>query len=519
MKTIHLLCIWLGAFLPTAFCPAQNETTKSVFRFHSGLEPATVDPAALNDATGGFLFFNLYRSLYRLDEHNRPKLELAKKCDWLDSRLRLRLRCQLKSGLKFSNGENMTANHWVLAWRRLIDPMTGSRHAELLQPILNARAISAGKLKPEDLGVSAIDDRTLEIQLEEADPELFFKLSAPVLTPIWQTPPLKPDTFAKAVTTGPYRIREWQSKTRIRLEPNPYYFPIKSRPEVEILLIEEDSTALQMFDLGKLDFLRRLNIKEIPWRKSRKEFLFIPTYRFDYVGFGPELQDQPELRKALALSLDYAELTKAYLTPGKIGCPSLPRSLSEPWPCVKFDLKAAKAALAKADRSRFPELTLNYSRAGGEDVGRGMEWMQGQWKKHLGLNVALRPQESGMFMQQIKTKAPALFRKGMNLNRPTCLAALESFTSFSRDNSLGLKNENYDKLVGRLQNSQSEPSKKSLCGQALNLLIKEHRLIPLGELYFAMLAKPQFRGWRVTPMNQLDLTDLEVTPPKPKDGP
>lgn len=313
------------------------------------------------------------------------------------------------------------------------------------------------------------------------------------------------------VGTGPYRLSEWQRKTRVRLEPNPYYFVKNKRPPVEVLMIEEDSTAIQLYDLGKLDFLRRISVKEIEKRRASKEFHFIPTYRFDYIGFGPELKDYPEVRKALALSLNYPELTKAYLTPGKIGCPSLPARMAAPWPCLELNLTAANAAFDKAKPNFKVPMILTYSKAGGEDVGRGMEWMQSQWKKHLELQVSLRPMESGVFYQDLKTHPPVLFRKGTNLDRPTCLSALENFESSSPNNNIGLKNEKFDKIVAELR--ESDKRSKNLCGDGLKILINEYHLIPLGELYFPMLAKLDFRGWRVTPLNQLDLTELESTRP------
>ena len=502
-----LLC----SLLASTALMAQTDTPPT-FRFHSGLEPATVDPAALIDATGGFLFFNLYRTLYRLDKNNIPQPELAEKCSWQD-KYKLILFCRLKPNLKFSNGQPLTASHFVSAWRRLIDPKTGSRHAELLLSLANAQKINRGEAQLEELGVIARNDRLLEIKLEQPDLEFLFKISSPVLTPLWSLPPTQPEKFNTMVGTGPYRISQWHLKTRIQLEPNPYYPIQNNRPLVEILILEEDSTALQMFDLGKLDFLRRLNIKEIPSRKKGPDFHFIPTYRFDYIGFGPDLKDQLQLRKALALSLNYPELTKAYLTPGQVGCPSLPKSLSQPWPCLHFDLKAATQAWSLVptmfQSSKTPALTLTYSRAGGEDIGRGMEWMQSQWKKHLGLQVSLQPLESGFFFQTLKDKPPTLFRKGTNLDRPTCLAALEIFASNSIDNNIGLHDKNYDDLLAKLRTEGTLALKKKWCGQALRILIDQYRIIPLGELYFAILAKPHFRGWRVTPLNQLDLTQLK----------
>lgn len=501
-------------FLVNSLIVGQTSgSSEKVFRFHSSQEPATVDPVALSEATGGFLFSNLYRSLYRIGPEGQLLPELAKACTWKSS---LRLICELKPEARFSNGEPILARHYLWSWNRLVDPTTGSRHGELLQSLENFSAFQDQK-PAGTLGARAVNDHTLEIKLARVDPELLFKLASPVLTPLLGPPPVEPDQFSTAITTGPYRFKGWTKQTRVELETNPFYFAKGTRPPVEMLLVAEDATAQDLFDLGKLSFLRRVTVKEIPHRRRQAGFLFTPTFRFDYVGFGPELKELPELRRALTLSLNYPELTKAYLTPGQIGCPSLPRRLATPYPCYKFDLAAARKALAKVPmEARKRRWTLAFSKASGEDVARGMEWMQAQWKKHLDIKVDLKPMENGVYGRELKASPPALFRRGINLERPTCAAALELFISGGGDNFIRFADSSFDDLVERLESATTPSKKARRCGEGLKKLMDQHVLIPLGELYFAMIGPPDFVGWKISPLNQLDLTELSAAPEKPK---
>lgn len=505
----------LYALLYFALIPAPAAAPAGVFRFHSSQEPLSVDPLTLTEATGGFMFYNLYRGLYRVAGDGRLVPELASSCVWADG-AKMSMTCRLRPGIRFSDGSPIKAEHFLNSWRRLVSPRSGSRHAELLAGIHGFEHVVGGNAKAAAIGVTAKGERVLEIRLRRPDPELLYKLASPILTPLLDEPPSNPERFAAAVTTGPYRIKGWARASRIELEPNPHYFATGNRPPVEILLVDEDATALRMFDLGKLSLLRRLTVKEIGPRKDKPGFLFIPTFRFDYVGFGPQLLAHPELRKALALSLNYAELTKAYQTPGKIGCPSLPRRLADPYPCHEFDLNKAKAAFANvSDGAKKRTWELAFSKAGGEDVARGMEWMQAQWKKHLGLNIELRVMENAAYLRRLTADPPALFRKGLNLDRPTCTAALENFTSGSPENLIRYDSPAFNDLVGRMGEAADGNQKASLCGKALAQLMAEHRLIPLGELYFAMLAGSDFEGWKISPLNQLDLTMLRAkAPPK-----
>lgn len=489
--------------------PINSLAGETVFRFHSGLEPSAVDPIALTESTGGYMFANLYRSLFRLDQNGNPIPELAENCDFKDKRRTL-LICRLRPDIAFSNGEPIKSRHFIFAWQRLADPKSGSRHGDLLSSIKNAKAVAAGNLSPDQLDVKATDDQTLQIRLEAPDEEIFFTLASPLLTPLLSVPSKEPAEFAQTITTGPYRITGWEKKTRIRLENNSNYFNKTNRSPVEILLIDEDATALQMFDLGKLDFLRRLNVKEIPFRKDQPGFIFHPATRFDYVGFAGALSLDNNFRKALALSLNYEELTAAYKTPGQVGCPSFSKHLADPWPCLKFDLAQAKKAWSSvSEAKRKQPVVLLFSRAGGEDIGRGMEWMQSQWKKHLGLQVELRPMENSMYLSELKLRKADIFRKGVNLDRPTCSAALENFASQSPENYIALKNPRFDRIVAKIHQARNESERKKWCGKGLKELLDNYYLIPQGEIYFAMLENQKFKGFYLTPLNQLDLTLLQ----------
>lgn len=499
-------CLWtLYSLLLTASVALADG--KPVFRFHSALDIATVDPAALIESSGGYIFFNLYRSLYRLGEGNTPTLDLAESCTWQNTE-KTEFHCRLRPS-KFSNGKPITAAHFVWAWQRLVDPKTGSRHSELLLPLKNAMSIIEGKKPLESLGVRATSERDLVLSLEQPDTDLAFRLSSPILTPLWTTPVTDPAQFTKAVTSGPYQIQSWEKKSHLRLINNPHYWDQAERPEVDVVIVEDDTTALGLYDLGKLDFLRRLNVKEMPLRQTQKDFIFHPLVRFDYVGFGPALQEEPELRRALSLSLNYSEVTTLLKTPGKVGCPTLAKSLASPWPCLKFDLVAAKAAWKKVSaQQRSRKLTLLYSSTAGEDVARSMEWMQAQWKKNLNTHVELRPLETKVVLSELKISPTSLYRKGVTLDRPTCAAAMELFTTGNSENYLGLKSVALDGLVKQMLKTEDPRRLKDQCGQGLNILINGNHLIPLGEMYFAMLAKPTFTGWRLTSLNQLDLTHL-----------
>lgn len=498
------LSILLGLLLVNLpLCASEAASKAPRFSFHLLGEPYTLDPLKAHGSAGSYLYTNLFQGLYKINSESELVPMGAQDCTWKERELW----CRLVRNKKWSNGDQVTAQHYLQAFRRLIDPKNKSPQAEALINLKNAEAIFAGKLKPENLGVKAPSRFELVFLFDRQDPEFLYKLSLPALAPVHSLPLPSRENAHLLPVNGPYKIANWEKGQKIVLIPNPKFPDSEHRPEVEIFFIEDDSTALNLYESGRMNFLRRLVSDKIEDYKTRPDFHQFPVARFDYIGFGPKLKDQPELRKALALSLEYSQLRDMYKALGTPGCPSLPSRLQEKVHCHHFDREKAREIFKKTS-FKDKRLTLAYSKMGGEDIQRGMEWAQFQWKKNLGLTLELRPQEQGYYLKQLQNHRFDLFRKGVGLDRPTCLAALEIFLPDHPENYLQLKDPEYQTLVQRLSQQSQPQAARKICSQAIELLINKAYLIPLGEIHFTMLARPDFKGWSVNEMNQLDLTHL-----------
>ena len=498
--------------------PFPEAGSAKVFRLSLFTEPFSLDPLSMGPTASHYLFNNIYRGLLSYDpewgeDPLRP--EDAQFCRW-EQQLTSppQLFCQLRADLRWSTGEPLTAEDYVRGFRRLVRPESRTPHAEQLLALKNARAILAGEEPVEALGVEALSATELLFSFAEEDQDFLYRLSHPALSPL--SPAGHPETSQAQLlsSNGPYQVEEWSLRKGIRLSPNPHYHRGNpSRPDVEILFVEDDHTARRLYDHGRLNFLRRLVTSDIPQSRQRPDFHQVPLARFDYIGFGPQLKDHPQLRQALAQALNYPQLKDLYQALGLPGCPGLPSSYMAQIPCHSHSPSEALKALALAQEAAqgqggLPSLELHFSQLGGDDVAKGMEWMQNQWKRHLQLEVELRPVEQGMFVQSLRHHPPPLFRRGVPLDRPTCLSALEIFHSEHRENLIGLKSAHYDSLISQLAREQQPEGRQELCSQALSYLIHGHWLIPLGEIHFSMLVDRNFTGWKINELNQLDLKDL-----------
>ncbi|HWU44413.1 MAG TPA: hypothetical protein VN132_13275, partial [Bdellovibrio sp.] len=153
-----------------------------------------------------------------------------------------------------------------------------------------------------------------------------------------------------------------------------------------------------------------------------------------------------------------------------------------------------------------------FSTLGGEDHKRAAEWMQDQWSKNAHLKTNLIAKENKVFLSELQKNPPPLFRKGVALDRPTCLAALENFGPPNPENYVALKSVEFEKILDQLSKASKKHEQKNLCLAGVQFLMNHHLLIPMGAMHFAILASEEFSGWKLNQMNQLDLSQLHAGP-------
>lgn len=497
---------------------AKSKAKDDTFRFHLMGETYTIDPIEVRGTEGSYLFHNLYRGLYRYHRIKGLIPEGAKKCQWLTNK---KLKCDLRA-MNWSNGQPVKATHYINAFRRLLSPNSKSSNQEFLKDLKNASEVLKGTKKQSELGVKSITNKdqseSLIFEFSKEDPDFLYKLALPALSPIWQEQFPERTQASTLVVNGPYQIKNWIKGYGIQLTPNVHYPFLNGKlpPPVEVLFVDDDTTALRLYEAGKLSFLRRVISQHIGSFKSRSDFYQFPMARFDFMGFGPLLKRLPDLRKALALGSNYLELKGLLFALGTPGCPALPENYMSTLPCHQFDPNEGRQIINRLKQNnQLPKsLTFQYSKMGGEDIRRQAEWFQHQWKKNLDIKVNIEGIEQGMLTKKILSQPGDIFRKGQTLDRPTCLAALETLTTGHPENYLQLKDKKYDQMIKNYvakilaNNGQRDPKD---CTRILKYLMDQHLMIPLGEIHFSMLASKKFIGWHINELNQLDLTELSVS--------
>ena len=287
-------------------------------------EPGTLDPELINGVWEHIVVEDLFLGLTTDDAHADTIPGLAK--SWTISPDKTRYTLTLRDDVKWTDGTPVTAEDAVFGLRRAVDPLTASPNASLLYIIKNAAAINTGKMKPDQLGVSAPDAHTVVIDLVAPAPYFIDLLSHPVTYPLpkhvvekygrdW----IKADHI---VTDGPYKFAEWVPQSYIRAVKNPDFYDAASVKidEVDYYTTEDRSAALRRFRAGELDINNDVPIDQIAWlRKNMPDELriapYLGTYYYVFNMSKPPFNDK-RVRQALSMLVERETITDRILRTG-----------------------------------------------------------------------------------------------------------------------------------------------------------------------------------------------------------
>ena len=230
---------------------------------------------------------------------------------------------------KWSNGEAVTAADFVFGWQRAVDPATASEYSYMLSDIgqvVNAAEIIAGEKPVTDLGVTAVDDKTLEVQLNVPVSYflslMYFPTFYPVNEAFYNT---CADTFGTSPETvlsnGAFVLTDYQpAATAFAMEKNPDYYDADkiALDGLAYQVIKDSQQALMSYQNGDLD-ITLLNGEQVEQVKDDPEFTSVGAGYLWYIS--PNMDAVPELanlnlRRAITFALDRDSITNDVLKDG-----------------------------------------------------------------------------------------------------------------------------------------------------------------------------------------------------------
>ena len=464
-----------------------EETTLQV---NLGSEPPSLDWGVATDSTSHFITQQLGVGLFEFDKDLNIVPVMVKKYE--SSPDKLRWVFHLRDDVYWTDGKKVVAGDYEYAWKRILDPKTASERAQYFFILKNGQDYQSGKIKDSRLvGVKALDDVTLEVLLEKPKAHFLVIFSAPF------TFPIRKDVIEKhgdkwtepqnIVTNGPYKLENWEHDYRITLVRNENYFGPKPKiKKIVSFMVNEQQTQLNLYESKKIDLIHEnLPSIDIPKLEKRKDFHRYPLLATYYYGFNvtkPPFTD-PRVRKAFSMAIyreEIVKLVKGGQTPITTWMPPGMKEYNSELG-VKNDIAAAKKLLAEAgypEGKGLPKIILAFNTSEGHQMIA--ENVQFQLKKNLGIEVKLENMEWKVFLKNLETDPPQMFRMGW-IGSPDPDDFMNIFLSDSTQNRTKWKNAKYDEFVKAAMSEFDPQKQKKLYDEAQKILVMEE--IPIMPFY------------------------------------
>ncbi len=537
---------------PTEAPVASTGTAEAgVLRINTAAEPDNVDPQKSSFVSEIQFIMMAYQGLMTFDKDMNPVPGTAESVE--ASADGLKYTFKIRPDSKYSDGSPLTAKDFEFAWKRLANPETAGQYQSLPCGIIkgysewsaaacqgltltDTLALDLATLEA-DYGVKAIDDSTLEIELVAPAPYFLSMAALWIGAPARQVDVEKGDDWwydpENYIGNGPFVLTEWDHGNKAVWEPNPNYVgplgPVKLT-RVEYYMITEGQVAFQAYQNGELDMLAvapedLATIDSDPSLSADK--IEVPGSCSSYFGFNLNYPpfDNPQVRQAFSMAIDReAWVRDIFGGIGQVNYAFIPPGVPGFQPDLKaytFDPEQAKATLAEAgfpNGEGLPEIKVSYGASARNDAR--FQWVAGQLKENLGIDVQLDPVEPTAFSALQKEGQVAFFSAGWCMDYPDP----QNWVSLWQTNGvlssrLNYSNPELDELIKQADVEQDPVKRLELYNEAETILINDVVFVPNRINSGYELVKPYVQGIAsdtVTPVDYwfgfFNLPNVDVQP-------
>ncbi|MCR4440840.1 MAG: peptide ABC transporter substrate-binding protein [Peptococcaceae bacterium] len=521
------LGLFLSLALLTVFilpgCRGWQVTPRQHLNYDLFSEPASLDPALVSDSAGRQLVNAVFEGLVRI----RPDglYEKAMATGWIQEN-GTRYVFTIRQA-QWSNGEMVTARDFEYAWKRVLDPKTKSPYAFLLYEIKNAEGYNRSedsdyrgeKKGAGEVGIRALDDRRLEVELGQPNPVFYKKLIHPVFFPVptgLKNQDVELFRDKKVVGNGPFLISKYEAGKKYELIKNDKYWD-RENVSLQSMTWFTGTAGVkdrwQAFQKGQYDLT--LNVPQDEIARGLKEgyMLTSPVFASFYCQLNTSKGPLKDIRtrQALSYALNRVEMVDTVLQGGQKPARGIvPPGMTTGQPGSDFraeggvlvpdnDLNEAKRLLAEAgfpEGKGFPELEMLV-----EDEGSHLylaAYLKSEWKKQLGIEVKIIPLQWEQRTLRAWARQYDLILTGWPADYADAAAFLEKYVFRSGNNDTGWTSREFDEQMKMAAGSE-EKERLVYLHRAEDILMAGLPVLPLYDFTRAYAVKPKVKGLCLPP--------------------
>jgi oligopeptide transport system substrate-binding protein len=536
----RLLPVALGLLIATGCAkretPVETGNRTQVLHQNIGAEPQDLDPAMMQTNSHFQVLMALYEGLIDYDPADlHPIPGVAER--WEVSADGLVYTFHLRANAQWTNGDPVTARDFVFSAQRTLTPALGSPYPFYYFVVKGAQDFSAGKTRDfATVGISAPDDRTLRLELQQPAPYLLFLLGGFAWLPVHRATVEKHGRFDQAytgwtkpgeiVTNGPFRLAGWRAGQEIIVEKNPLYWDAARvrLTGIHFHLMENVDTEERAFRSGQLHLTEYVPAAKLKsYHDNEPQLLrsapFFSTYYYGFDTTRPPFNDA-RVRRAFSLALDRARLVASQSDPGQrpaLGFvpPGVDGSTYEGAERLHFDPAEARRLLAAAgypNGQGFPAVDITFATNSRHQAVA--EVIQQMWRQNLGVRLNLANKEGRVFYDERVRKLYQLARAGWVGDYLDAHAFLSVFVSDGGQNDTGWANPAYDRLIHESLNERDPVRRHALYRESESLLLRELPIIPLFHDSSPHLVSPALQGYYPNLLNYHPYQGMWLEPGK-----
>ncbi|NPC92188.1 peptide ABC transporter substrate-binding protein [Bacillus sp. WMMC1349] len=475
---------------------------KDTLNINIKTEPFSLNPGLANDSVSSNVLRQTFEGLTTIDKDGKPVEATAEKIEV--SKDKKTYTFTIRDGAKWSNGDPVTAQDFEYAWKWALDPKNQSQYAYQLYYLKGGEAANKGKGKIADVGVKALDDKTLKVELEKPTP-YFTELTAfytylPVnkkvaeKNPKWYT-----DAGENYVSNGPFKMTKWKHSGNIVLEKNDQYWDkgaVKLK-KINIAMVNDANTGLNMYKKGETDYvgepLDSIPTDAVPSLKN--EGLKVDPFASVYMyKFNTEKApfNNVNIRKALTYAINREALVKNVTQADEIPAtkfipPVIHGFESKEGYFKDHDVDKAKEYLQKGLKelglnkaSELPKITLSYNTDNRhQQVAQAIQEM---WNKDLGVKAELSNEEWNVYIDKVHSGNYQIARMGWIADFNDAMTFLETYRDKDGgNNDTNWENAKYKELLTKASVEPDADKRMKLMKEAEGILMDE---LPIAPIFF-----------------------------------
>jgi oligopeptide transport system substrate-binding protein len=514
-KFFSLLSLLLIAVLLFTGC-SSGYGNKKVIRTNNGSEPGSLDPALAQGTHESWILDHVFEGLMKRAQDGTMTYGMAKDYKIADDDVTYTF--TLRDDAKWSNGDPVTAYDFEFAWKRALNPELAAEYAYQFYYLKGGEAYNSGEGSVDDVGVKALDEKTLEVVLETPT-AYFIELTGfytyyPVNQKVVEANPDWAKSPKEYVCNGPFKLTKWKHNAQIVIMKNENYYDTDNIKieGIDFAMLTDENTAWQKYEGGEFDFLTPLPQAVVAQLQEDKNPELkiggeVGTYYYN-LNTTKEPFNNVKIRKALSMTLDRETIVTKIAQGGQIAAEGVvPFGMKDEnnkeyregtGNFIEYNVEKGKKLFEEGLKevgmtaADFKNLVILYNTS--EAHKKIAQAAQEMWRTNLGVELQLENVDFQVKLDREKAGDFDISRAGWVGDYVDPMTFMDLWVSTSSFNDCKFNNPKYDELVNLAKSTTDQKIRMDAMREAEELIMDYMPIIPVYFYTQPYAQKPYITG-------------------------